>query len=42
MQDFVMVTGMVIKTIPVGEYDRHVCILTKEKGKKRYKSLYRF
>ena len=33
MQDFVMVTGMVIKTIPVGEYDRHVCILTKEKGK---------
>lgn len=33
MQDFVMVTGMVIKTIPVGEYDKHVCILTKEKGK---------
>jgi len=33
MQDFITVTGMVIKTLPVGEYDRHVCILTKEKGK---------
>lgn len=33
MQDLLMVTGMIIKTIPVGEYDRHVCILTKERGK---------
>ncbi len=33
MQDFVLVTGMVIKTIPVGEYDRSVTILTKERGK---------
>ena len=33
MQDFLIVTGMVLKTIPVGEYDRHVCILTKERGK---------
>ncbi len=33
MQDFVIVTGMVIKTIPVGEYDRSVTILTKERGK---------
>lgn len=33
MQDFVMVTGMVISQLPVGEYDRRVCILTKEKGK---------
>ena len=32
MQDFVAVTGMVIKTIPVGEYDRSVTILTKERG----------
>ena len=28
-----MVTGMILKSIPVGEYDRHICILTKERGK---------
>ena len=33
MQDFVEVMGMVIKTMPVGEYDRNVTILTKERGK---------
>lgn len=33
MQDFVVVTGMVIKTSPVGEYDKSVTILTKERGK---------
>lgn len=33
MQDFLQVTGMVLKSIPVGEYDRAVTILTMEKGK---------
>lgn len=33
MQEFIYVTGMVIRQIPVGEYDRRICILTKEKGK---------
>ncbi len=33
MQDFVTVTGMVIKTAFVGEYDKIVTILTKERGK---------
>ncbi|MBD5550962.1 MAG: DNA repair protein RecO [Lachnospiraceae bacterium] len=32
-QDFLQVTGIVLKSIPVGEYDRAVTILTKEKGK---------
>lgn len=33
MQDFVVVTGMVLKTAAIGEYDRRVCLLTKERGK---------
>ena len=33
MQDFVTVTGIVIKTEPIGEFDRRVVILTKERGK---------
>lgn len=33
MQDYVVVTGMVLKTLPIGEYDRRVSILTKERGK---------
>lgn len=33
MQDFTKVTGIVIKTEPIGEYDKRVVILTKEKGK---------
>lgn len=33
MQDFVSITGMILKSAPVGEYDRRVVILTKERGK---------
>lgn len=33
MQDFTTVTGIVIKTKPIMEYDKRVVILTKEKGK---------
>lgn len=33
MQEFVKLTGMVIRTVPIGEYDRRVVILTKERGK---------
>ena len=33
MQEFLTVTGMIIKQMPVGEYDRRICILTKERGK---------
>ena len=33
MQEFTCVTGMVLKQTPIGEYDRRICLLTKEKGK---------
>ena len=33
MQEYTQITGMVLKAEPVGEYDRRVVILTKEKGK---------
>ncbi len=33
MQEFVWVTGMILKQTALGEYDRRICLLTKEKGK---------
>ena len=33
MQGIIEVTGMILKQSPSGEYDRRVCILTKERGK---------
>lgn len=33
MQENIYVTGIVLKQSPVGEYDRHISILTKERGK---------
>ena len=33
MQEIEIITGMILKTVPVGEYDRRIVLLTKEKGK---------
>lgn len=33
MQEYIWVTGIILKQSPVGEYDRRVTILTKERGK---------
>ena len=33
MQEFIEIMGMIIKTVPIGEFDRRLVILTKERGK---------
>lgn len=33
MQQLSGITGMILKTVPIGEYDRRIVILTKERGK---------
>ena len=33
MQEFIQVTGIILKQTPIGEYDRRICLLTKERGK---------
>lgn len=33
MQDFVILTGIVIKAESIGEYDKRIVLLTKERGK---------
>ncbi len=33
MQDFIYVTGIILKQTPVGEYDRLICLLTTDRGK---------
>ncbi len=33
MQEYIEVTGIILKQTPIGEYDRRICLLTKERGK---------
>ena len=33
MQEYIIVTGIILKQSPVGEYDRHISLLTRERGK---------
>ena len=33
MQEAIILTGIILKTVPIGDYDRRVVLLTKERGK---------
>lgn len=33
MQEYIWVTGIILKQSPVGEYDRHISLLSRERGK---------
>lgn len=33
MQEHILTTGIILKQTPVGEYDRHISLLTRERGK---------
>ena len=33
MQEYIWVTGIILKQSPIGEYDRRISLLTKERGK---------
>ncbi|NLG03360.1 MAG: DNA repair protein RecO, partial [Clostridia bacterium] len=33
MKDFIILTGMIIQSTAIGEYDKRIVILTKERGK---------
>ncbi len=33
MQETIILTGIILKTVPIGDYDRRVVLLTKERGK---------